>query len=73
MDLDKTIADTVNTLELFVICESQIECLLRQRNGANTYGFVHCSGDERSLALCPFQGFVQENCDHREDAGVVCQ
>lgn len=37
------------------------------------YGFVHCSGDERSLALCPFQGFVQEKCDHREDAGVVCQ
>lgn len=34
---------------------------------------VNCIGNERSLAFCPFQRFGQENCDHREDAGVVCQ
>lgn len=33
---------------------------------------VNCSGSERSLALCPFRGFGQENCAHSEDAGVVC-
>ncbi|XP_062566592.1 deleted in malignant brain tumors 1 protein-like [Saccostrea cucullata] len=33
---------------------------------------VNCGGGERSLALCPFNGFGNENCGHSEDAGVVC-
>lgn len=33
---------------------------------------IDCSGSERSLALCRFRGFGQENCDHSEDAGVEC-
>lgn len=33
---------------------------------------IDCSGSERSLALCRFRGFGQENCDHSEDARVEC-
>ncbi|XP_063044432.1 deleted in malignant brain tumors 1 protein [Engraulis encrasicolus] len=31
---------------------------------------VGCSGDEKSLTDCPFKGY--SNCNHGEDAGVVC-
>ncbi|XP_026208372.1 deleted in malignant brain tumors 1 protein-like [Anabas testudineus] len=33
---------------------------------------VACSGNERSLAECEHGGFAKHNCDHSEDAGVVC-
>uniref|UniRef100_A0A672ZI51 SRCR domain-containing protein n=1 Tax=Sphaeramia orbicularis TaxID=375764 RepID=A0A672ZI51_9TELE len=33
---------------------------------------VACSGNESSLTECPHPGFGTENCDHVEDAGVVC-
>ena len=33
---------------------------------------VSCKGNEPSLALCGHDGWRESNCDHNEDAGVVC-
>lgn len=33
---------------------------------------VECSGNESSLTECRHNGFGNENCNHNEDAGVVC-
>ncbi|XP_022110198.1 deleted in malignant brain tumors 1 protein-like [Acanthaster planci] len=34
---------------------------------------VSCSADDQTLAECDHQGFGSHNCDHVEDAGVVCE
>ena len=33
---------------------------------------VQCTGTEPSILKCLHQGFLQHNCDHTEDAGVIC-
>ncbi|XP_072211785.1 antigen WC1.1-like [Excalfactoria chinensis] len=33
---------------------------------------VHCKGTELSLWDCPFKPLLGKNCDHKEDAAVVC-
>ncbi|XP_026202953.1 deleted in malignant brain tumors 1 protein-like isoform X2 [Anabas testudineus] len=33
---------------------------------------VACSGNERSLTECQHSGFGKHNCNHEEDAGVIC-
>ena len=33
---------------------------------------VQCSGNEGALDLCYFPGWMIHNCNHYEDAGVVC-
>ena len=34
---------------------------------------VVCSGDESSLLECEHEGVGVHNCDHSEDAGVICE
>ncbi|XP_076455166.1 scavenger receptor cysteine-rich domain-containing protein DMBT1-like [Babylonia areolata] len=33
---------------------------------------VACTGQEGSLAACPFKGWAENNCGHSEDVGVRC-
>ncbi|MEQ2194813.1 hypothetical protein XENOCAPTIV_003366, partial [Xenoophorus captivus] len=33
---------------------------------------IDCTGHEKSLSECPHRGFGEHDCDHHEDAGVVC-
>ncbi|XP_041831255.1 deleted in malignant brain tumors 1 protein-like [Melanotaenia boesemani] len=33
---------------------------------------IECTGHEKSLAECPHKGFGDHDCDHSEDAGVMC-
>lgn len=34
---------------------------------------VNCTGKEQTIAACPHDGWGINDCDHTEDAGVVCQ
>jgi len=33
---------------------------------------VHCGGGESSLLNCPHDGWGNNHCNHKDDAGVVC-
>uniref|UniRef100_A0A3P8SND0 Soluble scavenger receptor cysteine-rich domain-containing protein SSC5D n=1 Tax=Amphiprion percula TaxID=161767 RepID=A0A3P8SND0_AMPPE len=33
---------------------------------------IECTGHEKTIADCPHRGFGEHDCDHSEDAGVVC-
>ncbi|XP_034062819.1 deleted in malignant brain tumors 1 protein-like [Gymnodraco acuticeps] len=33
---------------------------------------VECTGHEKSISECPHRGFGEHDCDHNEDAGVIC-
>ena len=34
---------------------------------------MSCSGEENDLSECDHNGYVNHNCVHSEDAGVVCE
>lgn len=33
---------------------------------------VTCSGNEDTITTCSFAGYGQSDCDHSEDASVIC-
>jgi hypothetical protein len=33
---------------------------------------LSCTGTEKNLALCGHRGWGKNNCDHTEDASVIC-
>ena len=33
---------------------------------------VYCEGNEKSVMNCRHRGWHKSNCDHYEDAGVIC-
>ncbi|XP_022107542.1 deleted in malignant brain tumors 1 protein-like [Acanthaster planci] len=42
-------------------------------NGTILMSFVDCDGHEEKLGNCRHQGWYQHNCDHYNDAGVICK
>ena len=43
-----------------------------QGSGVIMLDEVLCLGKEENLAACSHNGFKKHNCDHSEDAGVIC-
>ncbi|XP_068740263.1 scavenger receptor cysteine-rich type 1 protein M160-like isoform X1 [Montipora capricornis] len=74
--------DSWDIADANVVCRTlnkgnAIEATIRARFGAGTGNIwmdeVKCVGNETSLIACPHMGWGRENCDHSEDAGVICQ
>uniref|UniRef100_A0A3P9CX36 SRCR domain-containing protein n=1 Tax=Maylandia zebra TaxID=106582 RepID=A0A3P9CX36_9CICH len=57
-------------------CGTALEALPSTHFGAGTGQIwldeVTCSGNESSLTTCVHNQFGSHDCDHREDAGVIC-
>ena len=43
-----------------------------QESGSILLDNVHCTGNEVSIFSCSHNSIGFHNCDHSEDAGVVC-
>ena len=59
-----------DTQELLQLLPSPPLAVLRM----GQYGLmmVNCTGNENTLAACPHVGWGNSDCDHDEDAGVIC-
>ena len=58
-------------------CGSAIEAPREARFGEGSGPIwmddVHCNYDDTKLQNCTFKGWGSHNCDHDEDASVICQ
>ena len=43
------------------------------RDGTIWLDEVNCTGHENTLAVCAHDGWGISDCDHTEDAGVICE
>ena len=43
-----------------------------QGTGDIIFDDVHCNGDEETIQNCRHNGYLNHNCGHWEDAGVIC-
>jgi len=56
----------------FTISDAIADVFFSPGNGPIFLDDVACRGNETNLADCPHGGVGIHNCDHSEDAGVIC-
>ena len=73
--------DSWNLTDANVVCrelgveravKAHVFATFGQGNGTIWMDDVRCTGNERSLTECRHNGWGKQNCDHSQDAGVVC-
>ena len=70
---DSTDADVVcRQLGFSGATDISVEAGFGEGVGAILLDEVGCTGDEERLEDCPSGGWGVENCNHYEDAGVIC-
>ena len=60
------------SLGFLIAKEAKPRAFFGQGSGNIWLDNVGCTGTESDLNGCTHNGWGVENCDHREDAGVVC-
>lgn len=73
--------DNFNVRHASVVCK-QLECgsaisfsssaIFGEGSGPIWFDDLVCNGNESALWNCKHEGWGKHNCDHAEDAGVIC-